>query len=361
VSLEARLAAMIAAGGSISIARYMDLCLHDRDFGYYATRPRLGADGDFITAPHVSQMVGELLGLWACEVFRSLGRPRSVRLVELGPGDGVMMLDVLRSICAAAPEFARACELVLLETSAPLRQTQERSLRATGRAISWIETIEDLPAGAPVIILANEFLDCLPIRQAVRTPGGWLERRVGLNEAERLAFTLSPPQPIPEIDLPAAAPVGTIAEWSPDLEAFASALGRLLAGTPGAALFLDYGCAGPENSVDTLQALRGHGKEDPLANPGEADLTAHVRFGPFLAAARAAGAVTPPLLTQAVFLRALGVETRAALLAQARPDLAEVIGRQLHRLIAPEEMGELFQAACIHSPNLRPPAFAGAS
>jgi len=361
VSLVERLREIIVVEGPVSVARYMGLCLHDPDFGYYATRPSLGAQGDFITAPHVSQMVGELFGLWACEVFSALGRPKAVRLVELGPGDGVMMTDALRAATSAAPEFVEACEVVLVETSQPLKAKQARAMREAGHEVSWIEAIEDLPSDAPVIALANEFLDCLPIRQAVRTKGGWRERLVGLDGLGRLAFTLSLNEAPRDADLPAAAPRGAVAEWSPELRDFGAATGGLLARASGAALFLDYGADDEEGPADTLQALRGHCKEGPLARPGEADLTAHVRFAAFLSAARAAGAMTPPTLTQAEFLGALGIEERAAILARLRPGRAELIGRQLRRLIAADQMGLLFRAACIHSKGLAPAPFGAAA
>jgi SAM-dependent MidA family methyltransferase len=337
----------------------MDLCLHDPDFGYYATRPRLGAEGDFITAPHVSQMVGELLGLWACEVFSALGRPAAVRLVELGPGTGLMMIDVLRAATVVAPAFVAACEIVLLETSAPLRTMQADRLGAAGHAARWIETIGDLPSDKPIIALANEFLDCLPIRQAVRARAGWRERQIALDAGGRLVFALSTHESAPEVHLPRSTPVGAVVEWSPALAALGSAIGALISKASGAAIFLDYGFVGPPRPGDTLQAVRGHSKVDPLAHPGESDLTAHVAFDCFLAAARAAGAVTPSPVSQSTFLRALGIEARSAVLCQATPDAADRVKRQLHRLIGPDQMGELFKAVCIHSPHLMAPAFGG--
>lgn len=361
MSLAQRLREIIAAEGPISVARYMELCLHDPVFGYYATRPRLGAQGDFITAPHVSQMVGELLGLWACEIFSALGRPKLVRLVEFGPGDGVMMTDVLRAATSAAPEFIEACEIVLVETSPPLMEKQARSMRECGHEAKWIEGIEEIPSDAPVIALANEFLDCLPVRQALRTEAGWRERLVGLDGVGRLAFTLSANEAPCDAHWPAAASSGAVAEWSPELRAFGASVGGLLARASGAALFLDYGSAEDEGLADTLQALRGHCREDPLARPGEADLTAHVRFAPFLSAASAAGAETPPTLAQAEFLRAIGIEERAAILGRSRPDRAEQIGRQLRRLVAADQMGLLFRAACIHSKGLAPAPFEAAA
>jgi len=360
MSLRERLIAAVAAGGPISVAHYMTACLHDPEWGYYATRPNLGGDGDFITAPHVSQMFGELLGLWAAEVWARLGRPRLVRLVELGPGDGTMMADALRA-AKAAPGFLAAGEVWLVETSAPLRAAQEAAM--AGTAVRWVESLVAVPTDAPLILLANEFLDCLPIRQAVSTEKGWMERRVAVDADGRLEFAFLPSEagevargPCLRRDEGGAPPRGSVLEWSDALTAFGQAIGDLIARAGGAALFIDYGRVAP-GLGDTLQALRNHRKESPLAHPGEADLTAHVDFPAFLGAARQAGALISPIRSQGDLLRALGAEVRAAALARARPDKADLIGRQLARLIAPDQMGDLFKAACVHSPGLAAPGF----
>ncbi len=363
MKLRERLIAAIAEGGPMSVADYMTACLHDPGGGYYATRPSLGADGDFITAPHVSQMFGELLGLWAADVWDRLGCPPRVRLVELGPGDGTMMTDVLRA-AEAAPGFAAAGEVWLVEASAPLRASQETAL--AGTQVRWAKSLAAVPTDAPLIVLANEFLDCLPIDQAVFTAEGWMERRVGVDAGGRLGFSFLRRAAgevaggfcVPR-DGGGVPPLGAMLEWSDDLVAFGQTVGDLIARAGGGALFIDYGRDAPGYG-DTLQALRGHRKEGPLAHPGEADLTAHVDFPAFLAAARQSGALAAPIRSQGDFLRALGVETRAAALASARPDRAEVIGRQLARLIALDQMGALFKAACVHSPGLIPPGFAAA-
>jgi SAM-dependent MidA family methyltransferase len=351
MSLRERIAGEIGADGPLSVARYMDLCLNDPDAGYYATLPRLGADGDFITAPYVSQMFGELLGVWAAEVWAALDRPATVRLVEVGPGEGVMMGDVLRA-AGHAPEFLAACELWLIEPSAPLAAAQREALCSSAE-IRWARSLTEIRPGPPVVLLANEVLDCLPVRQAVASACGWRERRVGLNERGALAFTLG--DPIVPPAAPAGAKAGEIFEWSEDLAAFGRAVGELVAGSGGAALFVDYGRADVDVG-DTLQALEGHARRDPLAAPGEADLTVHVDFPAFLAAARAAGAATSAIVSQADFLRALGIEFRADRLARARPDKADAILRQLRRLIAPDQMGLLFKVACVHAPGLAIPA-----
>ena len=337
MSLRERLISRIVETGPMSVADYMTACLHDPREGYYATRPRLGASGDFITAPHVSQMFGELLGLWAVEAWTRLGRPERFRLVELGPGDGAMMADMLRA-ARLAPEFLSAAEVWLVETSDPLKAAQARSL--AGLKVRWAGGLEDLPADAPAIILANEFLDCLPIRQYVVARGARLERRIGLDASQALMFT------VPALS-PLEARAGRIHEGSCALTAFGATVGAMVARTGGVALFIDYGRDAP-GSGDTLQALRDHQKESPLAHPGAADLTAHVDFPSFVEAARGAGAEAPPLVSQGDFLRRLGIAERAAVLTRANPDMAETIARQCHRLIAPDAMGALFKVARIH-------------
>jgi SAM-dependent MidA family methyltransferase len=351
MSLRERLAAQIAAGGPLTVAQYMTACLHDPDFGYYATRPALGEAGDFITAPLVSQMFGELIGLWAAECWARLGRPERFRLVEAGPGDGTLMVDMLRAGRVAAG-FLDAAEVWLVETSEPLRAAQRRRL---GDAVRWAAGLDEVPAGAPMILVANELLDCLPARQWVRTPAGWAERLVGLDPRGGLAFVLGGRAP-PFASGWACETPGDVLEASPAQAAFGETVAGRLARDGGAALLIDYGRAEP-GPGDTLQALRRHEKADPLACPGEADLTVHADFPAVLAAAGRQGAVAAPILTQGEFLRRLGIEARAAALARARPDRADQIGRQLERLISPDQMGDLFKTACIHSPGWTPPGF----
>ncbi len=340
MSLHDRLAERIRAHGPIGIDVYMHACLHDPEDGYYAAHPALGADGDFITAPHVSQMFGELIGLWAADIWDQLGRPGRLRLVELGPGDGTLMADMLRA-GGAASGFVESIELWLVETSPVLRPRQAAALAV--HAPRWASSIVDVPDDRPVILIANEFLDCLPIRQAVRVAGAWRERRIGLGAAGALAF---------EAD-------GPVRETSPAVAAIGEAAGALVARAGGAGLFIDYS-RGDAGTGDTLQAVRGHRREGPLDNPGLADLTAQVDLGSFLGAARAAGALTAPVIGQSAFLRSLGVEARAEALRRARPDNAERTSRQLDRLIGAAGMGELFKVACLHAPGLAPAGFEAA-
>ncbi|MDG2523625.1 SAM-dependent methyltransferase [Caulobacter segnis] len=352
MSLRDRLIAEISATGPISVADYMLRCLHDPRNGYYATRPALGAGGDFITAPLISQMFGELIGLWCAEVWSRLGEPAQFRLVEAGPGDGTLMSDLLRA-ARLAPGFIAGADLWLVETSRPLRALQAEKLAGAPLTPRWADDLDQVPGGAPLILASNELLDCLPARQFVRTGQGWAERLVALDDDGALAFRLGPPAPAPTA---AEIPLGVVFETSPVQQAFGSSLGERIARDGGAALLIDYGRDAP-GPGDTLQALKDHQKVDPLACPGEADLTVHADFPAALAAARQAGASTAPILGQGKFLARLGIEQRAAALAAARPDRAEVIDRQLARLVEPDQMGTLFKAACVHSQNLVPPGF----
>ena len=380
MSLGDRLAAQIARSGPISVAEYMTRCLHDPADGYYATRPALGEGGDFITAPGVSQMFGELIGLWVLETWDRMGRPWPVRLVEMGPGDGALISDLLRA-ARLLPAFLAAAELWLVEVSPPLRALQAQ--RLAGAAPRWVERLADVPEGAPIILVANEVLDCLPAHQFVRTETGWAERVIGLDEHGRLVFGLQGLDPPPKGEV-AAKPtegevlhtlrdsplrpfgppppwgedlaIGALLETSPAQEALGAEIGHRLATDGGAALLIDYGRDTP-GAGDTLQALRGHVKVSPLDAPGQADLTVWADFPAVLAAARAAGAQTGSILTQAVFLGALGIEARAQALAAARPDQAGKIARQLDRLTGADQMGALFKVACLHAPGLTPPIF----
>jgi SAM-dependent MidA family methyltransferase len=352
MNLEARLKAQIAADGPMTVAQYMTACLHDPQGGYYATRPRLGADGDFITAPLVSQMFGELLGLWAVETWIRMGQPPRLLLVEAGPGDGTLMSDMLRAV-RLAPAFLKAAQLYLIETSAPLIQTQRERLAQSPLQPVWIDSLAALPAGAPMILVANELLDCLPVHQFVRTARGWAERMVGLDSDGALAFGLAA-RPLDRM-LPASEP-GSVIEISPAQEAFAAQLGQILAREGGAAVLIDYGRA--EWGVgDTLQALKAHRKLHPLETPGEADLTVHADFPAVAAAAEAVGVATA-LSGQGEFLRRLGIVERAEALSRARPDQAETLQRQLARLIDTDQMGTLFKVLALYSPaDVIPPGF----
>jgi NADH dehydrogenase [ubiquinone] 1 alpha subcomplex assembly factor 7 len=350
MSLKDRLKTDIRAAGPMGVDRFMAACLHDPRDGYYATRPALGERGDFITAPLVSQMFGELIGAWAVAVWRRMGAPTRVILAEMGPGDGTLMSDALRA-ARLDPAFIAAADLWLIETSAPLIVAQRERLAALVPSPRWGAGLPDLPTDAPLILLANEFLDCLPARQFVRTLEGWAERAVGIGEDGELRFGLAPAGAAPDIDALADNGAAFI-ETSSIQRAVAGDIAHRIVTQGGAALLIDYG--DEDAHGDTLQALRGHQKVDPLACPGEADLTMHADFRAVRAAAAAEGAAFA-ILEQRLFLRRLGIETRAATLAAARPDRAAAIQRQLARLTDTDQMGRLFKAACLYFPGQPPP------
>lgn len=342
----------IAQTGPMPVGDYMALCLGHPEHGYYVTRDPLGRAGDFVTAPEISQMFGELIGLWAAEVWRGLGAPARVTLAELGPGRGTLMADALRA-GARVPGFAAAARVALVEVSPVLRAAQARAVPGA----TWVDAVADLPHEAPLILIANEFFDALPIRQWVRRGGRWRERMVGL-QGGRLVWGLGPPVPGPE------APEGAVREDGPQARAIAAEIGRRLAAQGGAALILDYGAEPPEaGGGDTLQALRAHAPADPLEAPGSADLTAHVDFAALARAARGAGARACPLLTQGALLERLGITARARALARAAmdrgdPAAAESVAAAHRRLTHPDQMGVLFKALCLHAPQSPvPPGF----
>jgi len=300
-------------------------------------------------------MFGELIGLWLVETWSRMGAPARVQLVEVGPGDGTLMADILRA-ARIVPAFLDACDLTLVEPSGPLRAAQKGRLAEAPVTPRWTDRLSAIDGDAPLLLIANEVLDCLPARQFERTPEGWAERMVGLDAEGDLAFRLGPVGPgfsPPDHEVQP----GQVIEQSAAQHAFASTVCGLLKHHTGAALLIDYGRDTP-GAGDTLQALSRHEKVDPLAQPGQADLTQWADFPAVFAAARTGGVSTAPLLTQAEFLTRLGLPVRADRLKAAQPEAADLIDRQVHRLTAPDQMGSLFKVAALHSPDtLTLPAF----
>jgi NADH dehydrogenase [ubiquinone] 1 alpha subcomplex assembly factor 7 len=355
-ALGRALAARIRATGPITLADWMAEALTHPALGYYRRGDPLGAAGDFITAPEISQMFGELIGLWLVAAWERLGRPDPVALAELGPGRGSLMADALRA-ARVRPEFGAAVRLHLVESSPGLRGRQAAAL-ASARP-EWHDGFETVPE-APLLLIANEFFDALPIRQFQRAEAGWCERMVALDDSgDRFRWVLAPPSAAAEALLAPEhlqAAVGTVAEISPAAQGLAAAIGARLAAAPGAALIVDYG---HDRSApgDTLQAVHRHAPADPLEDPGEADLTAHVDFAALARAARTAGAEAHGPVAQGAFLRTLGIELRAErLLARATPEQAHAIRSGLSRLIDAAEMGRLFRVLALTSPGFGPPA-----
>lgn len=344
--LEAEIRRRIELAGPISVRQFMATCLGDPKHGYYMTRDPFGRAGDFITSPEVSQVFGELIGLWAAAVWHMSGKPANVRLVELGPGRGTMMADALRA-ANVMPDFREAMVVHLVESSPVLRERQQATLVNAGVQLHWHDSFEEVPEG-PVIVLANEFFDAIPVHQAVKQLNGWYERMVGIDDHGKFIFTIAD-EPIPLFDqlLPLKvrnAQLGATFEWRPDNTALE--IGRRVARGGGAALIVDYGHT-ESAPGETLQAVGGHGFADPFDTPGEVDLTAHVDFQALALAADSMGARVHGPLTQADFLQRMGIERRAAALkAQATPEKAADIDAAVARLTGGGRtgMGTMFKA-----------------
>jgi NADH dehydrogenase [ubiquinone] 1 alpha subcomplex assembly factor 7 len=352
--LENEIRRLIAIAGPMSIAEYMRLCLTHPRYGYYVTRDPLGADGDFITSPEVSQMFGELIGLWMASVWQQMGSPENVRVVELGPGRGTLMIDALRA-AKIVGDFHAAVVLHLVEISPNLRQAQQQRLQGQGVPMLWHAALADVPSG-PAIIIANEFIDALPVHQAVKQADGWHERVVEIAPGGNLAIgTAGDPLPHFEATLPRGlrqSPEGSVYEWRSDTVALE--IGRRVR-SDGAALIIDYGHAW-YGLGETLQAVAGHCFTDPLRSPGEVDLTAHVDFAALAQTAGIIGGRIHGPISQRDLLRALGIDKRAVALKARAPEKTAEIDQALSRLTAtgPRGMGELFKALAIADPKLGP-------
>lgn len=340
------LAERIEADGPLTVAQFMGECLLHPLHGYYATRDPLGRMGDFVTAPEVSQIFGEVLGLALAQAWFDQGRPSRVILAELGPGRGTLMMDVLRATRGLGA-FREAREVHLVEASPVLRAEQAR--RVEGAV--WHDGVETLPEG-PLFLLANEFLDALPIRQVVRAGAGWAERVVGLRDG-LLAWGLAPPGPVAALAHRLADTAeGDVVEWCPALPGIAGEVGRRVAAHGGAALFIDYG--GWRSRGDTLQAVRRHAYADPLEAPGEADLSAHVDFEALALAAAPARATS--MQRQGDVLERLGLGFRAEVLARGEGGRRREWHMAAHRrLTHADEMGTLFKVMAFHPPSAPPP------
>lgn len=336
------LARRIAAQGPISIADYMGECLLHPRHGYYSTRDPFGQAGDFTTAPEISQMFGELIGLFLAQCWIDQGRPAPFVLAEIGPGRGTLMADALRAI-AKVPGMRAAAEVHLVEASPALRTRQAEVL---GSGIVWHDRIEDLP-DAPLFLVANEFFDALPIRQFLRAGAGWRERQVGLADG-RLTPGYGPETSYGHLSHRLADTAeGGIVELCPALLPIAGEIASRVAQRGGAAVVIDYG--GWHSRGDTLQALRAHRPDDPFAAPGQADLTAHVDFEALALASRSAGAQVTAMTPQGVFLERLGITRRAGILAEGLQGEARERHVAAHRrLTHPDEMGQLFKVMVCH-------------
>ena len=351
--LQSEIKKLIKSSGPMPVWRYMELCLTHPDHGYYISRDPLGREGDFTTSPEVSQMFGELLGLWVGSVWKAMGSPSLLRLIELGPGRGTMMADALRALRVLPPLY-QALSIHLVEINPVLREKQKAALSGV-RITAWHDSLDQVPNG-PAVILANEYFDVLPIHQAVKRETGWHERTVEIDDGGKLAFGFADePMPRFEVLLPPlvrAAPIGAVFEWRSDTEIMKIA--TRVRDQRGAALIIDYGHV-RSDAGDTFQAIARHSFADPLKNPGQADVTAHVDFQALARAAEDLGARVHGPVPQGDFLKWIGIETRAVtLMAKASHEVSEDISSALKRLIGGGRggMGSMFKVLAISGPQL---------
>ena len=351
--LQSEIKKLIKSSGPMPVWRYMELCLTHPNYGYYISRDPLGREGDFTTSPEVSQMFGELLGLWVGSVWKAIGSPSLLRLIELGPGRGTLMADALRALRVLPPLY-QALSIHLVEINPVLREKQKAALSGV-RIIAWHDSLDQVPNG-PAVILANEYFDVLPIHQALKRETGWHERTVEIDDGGKLAFGFAgEPMPRFEVLLPPlvrAAPIGAVFEWRSDTEIMKIA--TRVRDQRGAALIIDYGHI-RSDAGDTFQAIARHSFADPLKNPGQADVTAHVDFQALARAAEDLGARVHGPVPQGEFLKWIGIETRAVtLMAKASLEVSEDISSALKRLTGDGRgaMGSMFKVLAVSEPGL---------
>ncbi len=331
--------------GFISVADYMEIVAT----AYYAHGDVFGQGGDFTTAPEISQTFGEIIGLWCAVTWQQMGSPTPFHLVECGPGRGTLMADALRAT-KTIPGFVAAADIHLIERSHALRALQKKTL--SNHTITWHDDLATLPDG-PVIIIGNEFLDALPVRQFQRTADGWAERVITLDTNDAFIFSTRPVDNVPiPIPLAVTAEVGAIFEHSAAITALIKLIADRLARSAGAAVFIDYGHS-TSGLGDTLQAVKGHGYHNVLTAPGEADITAHVDFAHVKTMAQSAGVCVSGPIEQGIWLRHLGIGVRQVQLARGKPaDVAQTIEQGVRRLTEPHGMGVLFKVIALGDSSL---------
>ncbi len=351
-ALKEKIIRLIRAQGPITVAQYMQSALGDPFHGYYISRDPFGCD--FVTAPEVSQIFGELLGLFLVQAWEDRGCPQSIYLVELGPGRGTLMADMMRAVEKVRPDFAQAAKIILVETSPLLRSTQRQTL--SHYAPSWAVRWEELPEGAPIYLIANEFFDALPIHQFVLCADGWHERVV-VAEKDELKFALTPNAQAAETlfagrdaGTKAGAKEGAVVELNPSAQAIMAGIAERIAHSNGVGLIVDYGYGEPGYG-DTFQAVKSNSYADPLTEPGEADLTAHVDFAALKTSARQAGASVSGPITQGLLLEELGVHLRAGQLKSAAPEGTKEVDEAVARLTDEKQMGISFKAMALSTPG----------
>lgn len=358
--LAHKIVRLIEQTGPLRISDYFALCLADPEYGYYQSREPFGRSGDFVTAPEVSQLFGEMIGVFLVRAWQAHGTPQNVRIVEIGPGRGTLMSDALRVIARLAPDLYSGASIHMVETSERLRNVQRQTLVRVKERISWHTAFEEVPEGFTLMV-ANELFDAVPIRQFIKTAQGFRERVVGLDGAGSLAFGLGPggfdPTLLPVDE--AGVPEGEIFELAPARSAVMQAVAAKIVRDGGTALAIDYGHL-VTGFGDTLQAVYRHEYDPPLARPGEADLTSHVDFQALAEAALAAGAHVHRPVTQGEFLVGLGIVERAGALGTGRDALTQAAIRDAVNRLAGEgqgRMGTLFKVLAISGAPSRIPPF----
>lgn len=359
--LAEKIKAIISVNGPISVTDYFALCLADPEHGYYKTRDPFGRGGDFVTAPEVSQLFGEMIGVFLVEAWRQHLKPtRSLRIAEIGPGRGTMISDILRTIGQLAPDLYEAATVHLVETSPALRTIQQVTLAPHVGKLAWHESFDEIPPGF-LLFVANEFFDAVPVRQFVKTANGFRERMVGIDENGNLAFTAGVTGLDPALLPPGhqAARLGSIAEVAPARVAIMQLLSDRLFDSGGTALIIDYGHLA-SGLGDTLQAVFKHAFDPPLAHPGEADLTSHVDFQSLAEIARSRSISVNGMTTQGAFLLKLGLLERAGALGRGKTlEQQAEIEAAVERLAgtSPNQMGELFKVMSVSSPDVQIASF----
>ena len=360
--LKQKIAQSIALTGPMSISQYMHLCNAHPQLGYYSTGNPVGKDGDFITAPEVSQMFGELIGLWCRQAWHAMNCPDRVQIVELGPGRGTMINDIIRSM-KTSQKFSDATEIRLVESSPSLKSEQQSRLADCSIPMQWVHNIEELPP-IPAIFIANEFLDAIPFRQFVKTDDSWQELCVGIhNDSEpgynQLTFVTGS-SGLEESLLPPGhekAPAGAIFEYAPAREAITMLISQHIKSNGGIALLIDYGHE-LSGFGDTFQAVQSHQPVSTLENPGQSDLTSHVDFQAISNVATQTGLKAGKILTQQDFLLALGLLERAGSLGHDKSaSVQQKIQQDVNRLAADDQMGKLFKVLCLTQPQYPMPLF----
>ncbi len=353
-TLKQRIIRQIKLSGPLPLAEYMHWCMADKKQGYYQTKNSIGGDGDFITAPEVSQMFGELIGIWALAAWTALGSPAKFNLVELGPGRGTLLKDIWRAT-QISKEFQTAARVILVETSEKLKELQRAALTEVPKK-TWHAHVSELEP-IPTILIANEFFDVLPFRQYVKAGSVWRENAVGLDEDGNLSWVLGE-NTIRLPELPAThhnEPEGAVFEISTPREVAANEIAELVSANHGAALIIDYGHT-KTGFGDTFQAVENHAFVDPLTSPGTADLTSHVDFEALAGSIENLGLELHRFMNQGEFLLSLGLLERAGSFGHGKDSATQArIKSEAERLVLPDQMGELFKVFCFSSCSELPP------